>query len=156
MIVVLILGTAFLTSFYTVQEHQTAVIETFGNPTSIQEAGPHFRLPYGIQKVKKVNSNITQKLTIGYYYANNDNLVLVEDESRMITGDYNIVKIDFFLEWRISDPIAYLYNSNSPELILKNIAMAAERNIVGSKKVDEVLTTGKELIESEIENKIRI
>lgn len=73
----------------------------------------------------------------------------------MITGDYNIVKIDFFLEWRISDPIAYLYNSNSPELVLKNIAMAAERNIVGSKKVDEVLTTGKELIETEIENKIR-
>ena len=112
----------FFSSFYTVKEHQTAVVETFGAPTSTQTAGAHFKLPFGIQKVRKVNSNITQKLSIGYGYDNAGKLYVVPEEAQMITGDYNIVNIDFFLEWKISDPIAFLYNSNEPEIILKNIA----------------------------------
>lgn len=154
-IIVLLVFITFFSSFYTVKEHQTAVIETFGAPTSTQTAGPHFKLPFGIQKVRKVNSNITQQLTIGYGHDKNGQLYVVPDESLMITGDYNIVNIDFFLEWKISDPIAYLYNSNNPQIILKSIAQAAERNIVGSKKVDDVLTSGKGIIESEIEELIR-
>ena len=154
-IVALFAVVTFFSSFYTVKEHQTAVIETFGAPTSTQTAGPHFRLPFGIQRVRKVNSNITQQLTIGYAFDKKGEMYVVADESQMITGDYNIVNIDFYLEWKISDPIAYLYNSDNPEIILKNVAQAAERNIVGSKKVDDVLTSGKGIIESEIEALIR-
>ena len=80
---------------------------------------------------------------------------MVEDESRIMTGDDNIVCVDFFIEWKISDPVAYLYNSNNPVAILKALSQSCARNIIGSELVDEVLTTGKDRIQSEIEDKIR-
>ena len=70
----------------------------------------------------------------------------------MITGDYNVVSVDFFMEWKISDPQKYLFNSAAPVKILKNIAQAAARDVMGSKTVDDVLTTGKVAIQTEIKD----
>jgi membrane protease subunit HflK len=72
------------------------------------------------------------------------------DESTMITGDYNIVNVDFFVEYKISDPVKYLYSSNSPELILRNLIQSQVRNVVGSSSVDSVLTDGKENIQMQV------
>jgi membrane protease subunit HflK len=68
----------------------------------------------------------------------------------MITGDYNIVNVDFFVEYKISDPVAYLYASTNPELILKNLIQSQVRNVVGSSTVDAVLTDGKENIQMQV------
>ena len=68
----------------------------------------------------------------------------------MITGDYNIVNVDFFVEYKISDPVQYLYSSNEPELILRNLIQSQVRNVVGSSTVDAVLTTGKENIQMQV------
>ena len=68
----------------------------------------------------------------------------------MITGDYNIVNVDFFVEYKISDPVAYLYSSNDPELILRNLIQNQVRNVVGSSNVDSVLTDGKENIQMQV------
>jgi membrane protease subunit HflK len=68
----------------------------------------------------------------------------------MITGDYNIVNVDFFVEYRITDPVAYLYSSNSPEDILRNLIQSQVRNVVGSSTVDSVLTDGKESIQMQV------
>ena len=68
----------------------------------------------------------------------------------MITGDFNVVSVDFFMEWKVTDPQKYLFNSKDPAGILKNVAQAAARDVMGSKTVDEVLTTGKVAIQSEI------
>jgi membrane protease subunit HflK len=68
----------------------------------------------------------------------------------MITGDYNIVNVDFFVEYKISDPVAYLYASTDPELILKNLIQSQVRNVVGSSTVDAVLTDGKENIQMQV------
>lgn len=141
-------------SFYTVNEQAQAVVTTFGKVTDTKGAGPHFKIPI-VQKVEKVNVNITQKITIGYYYDANGELNVVEDESRIMTGDDNIVCVDFFIEWKVSDPVAYLYNSNNPVGILKALSQSCARNIIGSELVDEVLTTGKDRIQSDIEDKIR-
>ncbi len=73
-----------------------------------------------------------------------------EDESTMITGDENIVNVDFFVEYKISDPVKYLFSSNNPELILRNLIQSQVRNVVGSSAVDDVLTTGKEDIERQV------
>ena len=70
----------------------------------------------------------------------------------MITGDYNIVNVDFFVEYRISDPVAYLYSSTQPELILKNLIQSQVRNVVGSSTVDAVLTDGKENIQMQVKD----
>ena len=68
----------------------------------------------------------------------------------MITGDYNIVSVDFFIEWKVSDPQKYLFNSEDPDSILSFVAQAAARDIIGSSTVDDILTTGKMTIQSNI------
>ena len=139
------------TCFYTVDDKQQAVVTTFGKVTDITDAGVHFKLPFGIQQVRKVDVNVYQKIELGYSsdkygYATN------ETESSMITGDYNIVNVDFFVEYKISDPVQYLFSSNQPEVILKNLIQSQVRNVVGSSTVDAVLTDGKENIQMQVKD----
>ena len=140
-----------LTCFYTVDDKQQAVVTTFGKVTDITDAGVHFKLPFGIQQVHKVNVNVYQKIELGYSstgYGYDVN----ESESTMITGDYNIVNVDFFVEYKISNPEKYLFSSNDPELILRNLIQSQVRNVVGSSSVDAVLTDGKENIQMQVKD----
>ena len=85
--------------FYTVDDKQQAVVTTFGKVTEVTDAGVHFKLPFGIQQVEKVDVNVYQKIELGYRTASSgENYSVVEEESTMITGDYNIVNVDFFVE----------------------------------------------------------
>ena len=145
---VLIVGGA-LSCFYTVDDKQQAVVTTFGKVTDITDAGVHFKLPFGIQNVQKVDVNVYQKIELGYSSVNGNTNT---KESTMITGDYNIVNVHFFVEYRISDPVQYLYSSNDPELILKNLIQSQVRNVVGSSTVDAVLTDGKENIQMQVKD----
>ena len=138
-----------MSCFYTVDDKQQAVVTTFGKVTDITDAGVHFKMPFGIQSVQKVDVNVYQKIELGYSSANGNKNT---SESTMITGDYNIVNVDFFVEYRISDPVQYLYSSNDPELILKNLIQSQIRNVVGSSTVDAVLTDGKENIQMQVKD----
>ena len=144
---VLVLGA--MTCFYTVDDKQQAVVTTFGKVTDVTDAGVHFMIPFGIQQVKKVDVNVYQKIELGYS-SDGYNVSVNENESAMITGDYNIVNVDFFVEYKISDPVQYLYSSNNPELILRNLIQSQVRNVVGSSTVDSVLTDGKENIQMQV------
>ena len=145
--VVVLLGAG--TCFFTVDDKQQAVVTTFGKVTDICDAGVHFRLPFGVQQVKKVDVNVYQKIELGYSSTGN---TVNMAESAMITGDYNIVNVDFFVEYKISDPVRYLYASNQPELILRNLIQSQVRNVVGSSTVDAVLTDGKENIQMQVKD----
>lgn len=149
--VVLVLLIFAGTCFYTVDDKQQAVVTTFGKVTDITDAGVHFKLPFGIQQVQKVDVNVYQKIELGYSSAGTSYSVN-ESESTMITGDYNIVNVDFFVEYKISDPVQYLYSSNSPELILRNLIQSQVRNVVGSSTVDAVLTDGKGNIQMQVKD----
>ena len=144
------------TCWYTVDEKQQAVITTFGKVTGTAGAGMHFKLPFGIQEVKTVDVNVYQKIEIGYRTDAHDPSLsaVVTKESKMITGDYNIVNVDFFVEYKISDPVKYLYNSAEPELILKNLVQSQIRNVIGSSTVDSILTDGKAEIQQQVKELI--
>ena len=142
---------AVSTCWYTVDDKQQAVVTTFGAVTDVTDAGVHFKLPFGIQQVQKVDVNVYQKIELGYS-SDGDSYKVNESESTMITGDYNIVNVDFFVEYKISDPVAYLYSSNKPELILRNLIQSQVRNVVGSSTVDSVLTDGKENIQRQVKD----
>ena len=146
-LILLIGGTS---CFYTVDDKQQAVVTTFGKVTDITDAGVHFKLPFGIQQVQKVDVNVYQQIELGYRSKGGGDYQTLEDEISMITGDYNIVNVDFFVEYKISDPVAYLYSSNDPELILRNLIQSQVRNVVGSSSVDDVLTSGKENIQMQV------
>ena len=137
------------TCFYTVDDKQQAVVTTFGKVTDVTDAGVHLKLPLGIQQVRKVDVNVYQQIKLGYEDVDGGYEVY-SNESAMITGDYNIVNVDFFVEYKISDPVQYLYSSNEPELILRNLIQSQVRNVVGSSTVDAVLTDGKEDIQRQV------
>ena len=148
---VAVLAIAGMTCFYTVDDKQQAVVTTFGKVTDVTDAGVHFMLPFGIQKAHKVDVNVYQKIELGYTTdANGKDYVVNTAESSMITGDYNIVNVDFFVEYKVSDPVAYLFASTEPEEILRNLIQSQVRNVVGSSNVDSVLTDGKENIQRQV------
>ena len=147
---VLVIGSS--SCFYTVDDKQQAVVTTFGKVTDVTDAGLHFKMPFGIQQVRKVDVNVYQKIELGYTSSSDDYYEVNEKESTMITGDYNIVNVDFFVEYKISDPVKYLYSSNKPEMILRNLIQSQIRNVVGSTSVDAGLTDGKESIQSQVKD----
>ena len=149
-VVALVLLIGVLTCFYTVDDKQQAVVTTFGKVTDIADPGLHFKLPFGIQKAQMVDVNVYQKIELGYITTSQDNYVTKANESTMITGDYNIVNVDFYVEYKISDPVQYLYSSNDPEMVLRNLIQSQVRNVVGSSSVDSVLTDGKENIQMQV------
>ncbi len=147
--VVIVGGILIFGSFYQIQEQEQAVLTTFGKPKAVTETGLHFKIPL-IQQVQKVNTTI-QGLAIGYEEESND---VVEPDGIMITEDYNFIDVDFYIEYRIADPVQYLYQSREPEEILRNIAQGDIRSVISSYSVDEVLTTGKSEIQSKIKEDI--
>ena len=133
-------------SYYSIQEEEQAVVCTFGSPKAVTTPGLHFKIPF-IQTVNKVNTTI-QGFSIGYHDDGE------EDDAMMITSDYNFIYVDFYAEYRVTDPVKALYASRNPEEILKNIAQNCIRTTIGSYSVDSVLTTGKNEIQSNIKQMI--
>ena len=139
---------AILLSVYTINEDEDAVITTFGTPSIVEDSGLHFKIPF-VQKLDKVDMSV-RGMTIGYDANGNS----IENESLMITKDFNFVNVDFYIEWQVTDAVSYLYAAENPTLALKTLAMSYIRDTVGSYDVDEVLTTGKGQIQSEIKEKL--
>ncbi|MBQ6042903.1 MAG: FtsH protease activity modulator HflK [Clostridia bacterium] len=137
------------TSFYTVSDKEVAVVTTFGKLSGIKSAGIHFKLPFGMQKAYHVAINEIKSLEIGYRSDTNASIL---EESMMITGDFNIVNIDFFVEYRISDPVQYLFAADDPESMLKMLIQSQIRNVIGSYEIDPILTGSKEEIQSKIKD----
>ena len=144
--VIVILLVLAAESYYSIQEEEQAVVCTFGSPKAVTTPGLHFKIPF-IQTVDKVNTTI-QGFSIGYH-SNGE-----EDDAMMITSDYNFIFVDFYAEYRVTDPVKALYASHNPEEILKNIAQNCIRTTIGSYSVDSVLTTGKNEIQSNIKQMI--
>jgi membrane protease subunit HflK len=143
---VLVFGTG---SFYNIEEQEQAVLTTFGKAVSVTAPGLHFKFPL-IQRVQKVNTTI-QGFALGYDQEDN---VSQEEDSLMITSDYNFVNVDFYIEYKVSDPVKAVYASKDPVHILQNISKSCVRTVIGSYDVDSVLTTGKNEIQSKVKDMI--
>lgn len=149
-VAILVVAAAILIfdSAYSITEQEQAVVTTFGRPVTVSEPGLHFKIPI-IQKVQKVDTTI-KGFPIGYSSATE----YVEEESLMITNDFNFVNVDFYVEYKVSDPVKALFSSQEPVEILKNLAQSSIRSVVGSFDVDSVITTGKGEIQSKIKDMI--
>lgn len=162
---ILIVIIIFITCIYTVDQTEYAVISTFGKPdTDIISSGLKFKLPYPIQSVEKLSKE-TFSTTFGYEKEGQNkrgkddekdseeskkDITFYEKETKMITGDENIIMADLEIQWKISDPIAYLYNTDNPDRILFNMTSASLKSVIGSSKVDDVLTDGRSKITNDI------
>ena len=144
-----VLVIALFNCAYKIGEQEQGVLITFGQAQAVTDPGLHFKIPF-VQQVRKVNTTI-QGFSIGY---DQDSNVTRESESLMITSDYNFVNVDFFVEYRYSDPVKALYASKNPTDILKNISKSCIRTVIGGYPVDAVLTTGKGEIQAAIKERI--
>lgn len=133
--------------FISVTEQENAVITQFGKVLDVKTAGFYFKAPW--QTAYYVDMT-THGTGIGYTVDDNGQNITDADNGIMITSDFNLLNIDFYLEYRVSDPIAYLYNSESPEDILSNVALANIRTIVSNYTVDEAMTTAKSQIQADV------
>ena len=148
-LLVLILGVVGFTTWYTVDESEQAVILTFGKvEEGVNEPGLHFKMPWPIQTVEKLSK---ETFSLQFGFQEKDGKVdEFPEETKMITGDENIVLADLVVQWKITDPGKYLYNSEKPEEILYDATSASLRSIIGSSKIDDALTSGKAEIEAEV------
>lgn len=138
---------AVFTSWYTVDESEQAVVITFGQADeTITDSGLHFKLPWPVQKVE-ILSKETYSLQFGYEQTEDGVIESYDNETKMITGDENIVLTDLVVQWKITDPKKYLFNSEDPKQILHNATSSAIRSIIGSSTIDNALTNGKADIE---------
>lgn len=148
-ILILVLSTVAFTTWYTVDESEQAVILTFGRvEEGITEPGLNFKLPWPIQSVEKLSKE-TFSLQFGYEEKDGE-IQEFPDETKMITGDENIVLADLVVQWKITEPSKYLFNAENPEEILFDATSASLRSIIGSTKIDDALTSGKAEIEAEV------
>ncbi len=134
-------------TYYSVKEQEQAVLTMFGKVMRVDTAGLYFKIPL-IQDVHMIDMT-THGIGIGYTIQDGQNIT-VDDEGVMITSDFNFVDIDFYLEYKVSDPVAFYYNSEEPHLVMKNMALACIRNTVVNYPVDDVITTAKGQIQQEV------
>ncbi|MGN0157859.1 MAG: FtsH protease activity modulator HflK [Brotaphodocola sp.] len=148
-LLVMVLAFGAMNCYYVLDEENYAVVTTLGSAKAESQAGLHFKIPF-IQNIRKVSKGI-KGMPIGYVMETGES---VDEESIMITKDFNFVNTDFYLEYMVNDPVKYLYSSVDPEATLKMLAQSYIRDTVGIYNVDDVITTGKAVIQSEIKEKL--
>ena len=151
-----------LSGFYKVSESELGVVQRFGKVIEAKvEPGGHYRLPNPIDTVTKVPVKTTHTIEIKDFWLRTAGKVKNEFRestglsSYCITGDNNIVFIDFAIRYNIVDPFKYLFNLKSNEDYLKQVACSVVINSLAGKAVDDILTVGKRSVEIYLKNEIQ-
>lgn len=143
------------TSFYQIDAEEVGVVLRFGRYSDTTEPGLRFKLPYGIDRVRKVAVRRQMKQEFGfstsgatyrYQAASPDEQ---QSESQMVTGDLNAATVEWVVQFRIDNPREYLFSVRDPDRTLRHASESVMREAVGDRTVDEVLTVGRQEIEAE-------
>ncbi|MCE9508682.1 MAG: FtsH protease activity modulator HflK [Alphaproteobacteria bacterium] len=157
LVAILVMALWLGTGFYRVLPEESAVVLTFGKWTSTRgESGLGYHIPWPIQTVMKVNVAFDRRVEIGFRDQPPSRIAgdaateknNVATESQMLTGDENIVDIDFVVMWRIGDARNYLFQIRDPETTIKKVAESAMREIIARGKIQTALTEGRADIEA--------
>jgi membrane protease subunit HflK len=137
------------TGFYRVNPQQQGVVLRFGEWVRTSPPGLHYHLPFPIEAVLTPEVTSDNRIEIGFrdVSGNSSSRRDIADESQMITGDENIVDIDFVVFWRIADAGQYLFNLAEPDQTIKVTAEAVMREIIGRTAIQTALTEGRQDIQ---------
>ena len=144
-----------LTGTYMVGPDEVGVVRTFGEHTRVAQSGLNWHFPVPIETVNTPKVTEVKRIEIGFRTLRNGQYRTVEKESLMLTGDENIVDAEMIVQYKIKDPVAYLFNIVEPELTVREAAEASLRTVVGRNKIDETLTTGKFTIQEETKSQLQ-
>jgi membrane protease subunit HflK len=150
------------TAFYTVQPEERAVIKRFGAVVGIADPGLHFKLPFGIDQIQFVATERVLKQEFGFRSQGigeggrtQYSVEQFEDESLMLTGDLNMIDVEWVVQYRIEDPMKFLYRMREPTRTLRDISESVMRRVVGNRLGSDVLTVGRVEIQSQARDEIQ-
>ena len=144
------------TGVYMVGPDEVGVVRTFGEFTRVAQSGLNYHFPYPIEQVNTPAVTEVKRIEIGFRTLRNGQYRSVEKESLMLTGDENIVDAEMIVQYKIKDPVKYLFRIMEPELTVREAAEASLRTVVGRNKIDETLTTGKFKIQEETKIQLQL
>ena len=161
-IVLAVLALAVLgawTAYYTVPSDSVAVVQRFGKYLKEVPPGLHFKLPLGIDAATIVPVKRQLKQEFGFttpgagdrYQSPRDG----RRETEMVTGDLNAALVEWVVQYRISEPVKYLFEVREPSETLRYVSESVMREVVGDRTVDEVITIGRQEIETEALTKMQ-
>lgn len=160
---ILLLAILLWSSWFTVQPEETGVVQRFGAVVRTVGPGLHFKLPYGVETVRLVPTARVLKEEFGFrtvasrpgqrsQYADDKTL---KDESLMLTGDLNVIDVQWIVQYRIEDPVRYLFRVRESRQTLRDIAEAVMRRIVGNRLGSDVLTVGRVAVSSKMKEEMQ-
>lgn len=150
--------------FYIVAPDEQGVVMRFGRYIQTTDPGLNYHLPYPVEEVVKPKVTRENVMEVGFRSAqpmgtfmgrtysrqlDNSNVADVSEESKMLTGDENIIDLDFTVRWKIADARDFLFNISNQQSTIKNAAESAMREIVGRHPIDDVLTDNKFQVQQE-------
>ncbi len=144
------------TGVYMVGPDEVGVVRTFGEYTRVAQSGLNYHFPYPIEQVNTPAVTEVKRIEIGFRTLRNGQYRTVEKESLMLTGDENIVDAEMIVQYKIKDPVSYLFKIVEPELTVREAAEASLRTVVGRNKIDETLTTGKFAIQEGTKTQLQL
>lgn len=154
-LLLLLVAYTLMTAFYTVPADSQAVVLRFGRVIGTVDPGLHWKLPLGIdrQETVQVRRQLKQEFGFGttgagnpYQYSEQGDQ---DEEKSMVTGDLNAALVEWVVQYRIDDPEQYLFAVRDPDLTLRHLSESVMREVVGDRTVDEVITIGRQEIESQ-------
>ncbi len=149
------------TAYYAVPSDSVAVVQRFGKYLKVVPAGLHFKLPLGIDVAQTVPVKRQLKQEFGFATAGATDQFQSphprdgKRETQMVTGDLNAALVEWVVQYRISDPVKFLFEVREPSETLRYVSESVMREVVGDRTVDEVITIGRQEIESEALTKMQ-
>ena len=146
--------------FYTVEADEVAAVQRFGKYVRQEAPGLHFRLPLGLETVRKVKVRRVLKAEFGFRteepgVRTRFSPQAFPEEALMLTGDLNVGDVKWIVQYRIADPAQYLFGNRSPERALNDVAQIVMRTVVGDHTVTEVFTERRTEIAHEVQRKMQ-
>jgi modulator of FtsH protease HflK len=149
------------TSYYQVEPDEVGVLTRFGHYSGTSGPGPHFQIPFGIERVQKVPVQRQLKMEFGFRTDANPAgaraaAAELRRESLMLTGDLNVAVVEWIVQYKIKDPYAFLFKVRNVDETLRSLSEAAVRSVVGDHSVNEVLTTGRQKVATEAKGVLQL
>lgn len=150
-----VVGLWLLSGIYIVNPDEQGVVLRFGKYNRTEGPGPHYAWPAPIESVYKPQVTQILRSEVGFRSVGQSatfqqgQVRTIPEEASMLTGDENIVNVQFSVQYKISDPVQYLFNVSAPTALVRNAAEAAMREVIGNSEIDSAITDGKLKIQNE-------
>ncbi len=150
-----------LSGIYIVEPAEVGVVLRFGAYHRMTEPGPHYHFPYPIESVYTPKVTQIRRVEVGFRSLGTDSQFrqsqsrLVPEESLMLTGDENIVDVQYIVQYQVKDAKDFLFNVQNQDETVKNAAEAAMRAVIGDNKIDSALTDGKLQIQNQTRDELQ-